>query len=126
MAEKVGFALERHYTHHYFYFDEANHLAEQGWIAFQAGDYRETVACYTRVFPLWDVDCFGPVPDYLYLLAARARAALGERGLNSSLPRSTAGWADVEDLRAIPEFVPLHDAPGWEALLARWEEAVDD
>jgi RimJ/RimL family protein N-acetyltransferase len=123
VAEKVGFALERHYTHHYFYFDPANHLAEQGWIAFRAGDYRETVACYARVFPEWDAERFGPAPDYLYILAGRAWAALGEPGralefLNAAVD---AGWDDREDARAIPEFAALHGTPGWAALLARLE-----
>ncbi len=124
VAEKAGFELERRYTHHYFYFDEANHLAEQGWIAFRAGNYRETIACYEQVFPRWDCERFGPPPDYLYILAARAWAALGDSGraldyLGSAVD---AGWDDAEDTRAIPEFAALHGAPGWAALLARMEE----
>ncbi len=122
-AEKVGFERERDYAMYYAYLDEAEHLAEMGYVAFKAGRHRETVDLYERVFAMGSDS-----PNYLYHLAARAWAALGDRDkaleyLGAAAERE---WSDVEHTRECQEFRDLHDAQEWAVVLERMQRNRSD
>ena len=115
-AEKVGFELERCYTLWYMFVDEAEHLAETAWIAFQAACYAEAVELFRRVFALRD-----DMPHYCYHTTARAWAALGDTDkalayLGETVKRD---WPYRDFTQSCAEFEALHAHPQWTALLDR-------
>jgi GNAT superfamily N-acetyltransferase len=118
VAEKVGFEKDRDYCSHYCYADEVTHLAEMGWVAFQAGQHQKTADLYEEVFALRPDS-----PDFWYHLAARAWAALGDQDkalgyLNAAIDQ---GWSAIDDTRNCTEFTILHSTPGWQAALTRMQ-----
>lgn len=119
-AGRIGFRYDRRYSSLYFYATEAEEMAERGWVAFRAGRHDETAALLARAFELRPDS-----PDFQYLLAARAHAALGDtessvQHLNRAIDR---GWSDADAAKACPEFAAMHDDPGWQSALARMARA---
>jgi RimJ/RimL family protein N-acetyltransferase len=122
-AEKVGFERERDYTMYYAFLDEAEHLAETGYVAFKAGRYGETADLYERVFAMWSDS-----PDYLYHLAARAWAALGDhdKALKYLGVAAERNWSDIERTWECQEFRDLHDTQEWAVVLERMQQNRSD
>ncbi|RPI98239.1 MAG: GNAT family N-acetyltransferase, partial [Chloroflexi bacterium] len=115
-AEKVGFELERCYTLYYMFVDEAEHLAESAWIAFQSARYAESVDLFGRVFALRD-----DMPHYCYHTTARAWAALGDTDkalayLDETVKRD---WSYRDFTESCAEFEPLRTLPQWTTILDR-------
>lgn len=116
-AERVGFTLERRYTAYYMYPSEVSHLAETGWLAFQAGRYRETADNYTRIFTL-----YADAPALWHILAAQAWARLDEpdQAMTSLAEAAARGWSDVAMVvKWCSEFEPLRALPDWESVVDR-------
>jgi len=126
VAEKVGFELERKYIQYFCIYNEANHLAETGLAFFRAKQYRAVAECMEKVFatpreemPDWMIAEF----HLYYHLAARARAALGNRDkafgyLDEAVNK---GWTDIEATNRCPEFRIFHETQEWKNLMA-WLE----
>jgi RimJ/RimL family protein N-acetyltransferase len=115
VAEKVGFVVERDYVHHLFIFDEAQHLAWQGYHSFADRRHREAIEWFAKAFEA------GDPPGWAYHTAARAWAVLGDpdaafRNLHRAIDR---GWTHADVTRRCKEFESLHGQQGWNHLLGR-------
>jgi RimJ/RimL family protein N-acetyltransferase len=115
-AEKVGFELERGYTMYDIFLDEAEHLSETAYIALKAGRYQDSADQCERVFALRN-----DMPHYIYHMAARAQAALGNTDqalayLDEVVKRD---WSHRAFTESCPEFESLRGLPQWTALLDR-------
>ena len=115
-AEKVGFELERCYTMYYMFLDEAEHLSETAYIALNANRYQDCADLCERVFALRR-----DMPHYIYHMAARAWAALGNTDkaldyLNETVNRE---WSYREFTESCAEFEALRGLPQWTAILDR-------
>ena len=115
-AEKLGLERLPDYPLYYFVFDEAQHLAHLAYQLLESGRYGEAIERIEQALALTD-----DPPYWLYHDAARAWAALSEpvRALEALNQAIDCGWSDVDGTRACQEFEPLHQAPGWAAVLRR-------
>jgi RimJ/RimL family protein N-acetyltransferase len=115
-AEKVGFKLERYYTMYYMFLDEAEHLSETAYIAFKANRYQDSADLCERVFALRN-----DMPHYIYHMAARAQAALGNTDQALAYLDEVANrkWPYRDFTESCTEFESLRGLPQWAALLDR-------
>lgn len=115
-AEKVGFKRNREYVYYFYIYDLVDHWAELGWLHFQRGNYRKTVAYYEQVFA-----ARADNPDYYYHLAAVACATLGDapKALDYLNAAVDHGWTEIAWTQQQAAFTILHDRPEWAAVLAR-------
>ncbi len=116
-ALKAGFEKIADYPSYFGWFDQALHLAQNGYLAFQREQVIEALAFYEKGMTL------GELPDWAYWGAACAAARLDQpeasfRYLNLAVER---GFRDLERLQGSPHLAGLHDRADWQALLARLE-----
>ena len=114
-AVNVGFVRERPYTFYEFYYDEARHYAELGRTYFFADMIAEAAEALDIALELDD-----DPPDYVYLLAARAQAKLGNdrKALDLLAAAIDAGFHDAVLLETLSEFQPLQQEKKWRTLMA--------
>lgn len=114
VAERAGFVLERPYTRYTFLHDEARHFAQLGQLYFFAGMAEDAAEVLAIALELDD----NP-PDYVYFLAARAEAKVGNGrdALDLLALAIAAGFNDAALLQSLPEFAPLHRRQSWQRLL---------
>lgn len=114
IAERVGFERKRPFTAYTFYHDEARHYTELGKLYFFANLPAEAADALDLALELSEQPA-----DYVYLLAARAEAKLGNGrdALNLLHAAVDAGFHDAALLASLPEFTPLRRRPAWQKLL---------
>jgi RimJ/RimL family protein N-acetyltransferase len=115
-AEKVGFQLERRYADYYFFLDEAEHLSETAYMALKADRFQDCADLCEQVFALR-----ADMPDYLYHMAARAWAAVGntDKALAYLDEAADRNWPHRDFTESCAEFELLQGLPQWATILDR-------
>ncbi|MFX0097493.1 MAG: GNAT family N-acetyltransferase [Candidatus Hodarchaeota archaeon] len=116
VAEKVGFERERDYIFYTYMFDEAEHIAEVGYVYCRGKQYQEAAKCYEKAFTMRE-----DLPHYYYHDAARVWAALGNknkafRNLNMAIDK---GWTSLEFTENCEEFKSFHGTKSWKEIIRR-------
>lgn len=122
-AVNVGFQLAHTYHTYTFHYDEAQHFAELGKLYFFADMAVEAADALDLALELDEQS-----PDYVYLLAARVEAKLGNGRYALDLLQTAvdAGFGDAALLNSLPEFTPLRRQSAWQQLLATLREKIDE
>lgn len=117
-AEKVGFELERTYLQYECHRVEAMHIAERALRFFMKEEHESAAETFEAAL------CVGEVEAWVYALASRTNARLGNTSRAMELLQSAAdkGYSNVKNLRESPDFDNLRDFEEWSAILARVEE----
>ena len=115
LAEKSGFGLERKYTYHAYFFDQASYCAAIGELRLQEENYPSAAEWFEKAIAT------GHAKESVYHNAAEAYAVLGEkdaaiRYLNTAIDK---GWDDIDFTQHCANLKELPDLPEWAALLAR-------
>jgi RimJ/RimL family protein N-acetyltransferase len=115
-AEKVGFELERRYTSYYMFLDGAEHLSETAYLAFKADRFQDCADLCEQVFVLRT-----DMPHYIYHMAARAWAAVGntDQALTYLNETASRGWPHRDYTAGCAEFEQLQGSPQWTTILDR-------
>jgi RimJ/RimL family protein N-acetyltransferase len=112
-AVNAGFVLERPYNFYSFQYDEAQHYAELGRLYFFEAQMYEEAADMLEIA----IEADESPPAYIYFLAARALAHLGEPVALDYLQEAIAtGFKDKELLQSLPEFEHYRQKPEWQNL----------
>jgi RimJ/RimL family protein N-acetyltransferase len=118
-ALRVGLQKVCDYPTFLCWYDEADHLAVHGNIAFRAGEYGQALTWYEQAFRR------GGARDWAYWGAACAAALMGQEGdaLQYLAQAVDRGLTDLERLVTSEHLVSLHDGAEWGDLVRRVREA---
>lgn len=112
-AVKVGFVLERPYSFYQFHYDEPRHYAELGRFYFFDAQMYEEAADMLEIA----IEVDEAPPAYVYFLAARALAKLGEPIALEYLQEAIkVGFKDKQLLQSLSEFASYQQKPEWHDL----------